>query len=75
MASTEAEEALLTQRLRDLQTREVFQVMEGGLPNVNAYSSLQNIELYDPDTQQNEILTTLEKESINQGKLQIFDKY
>ena len=75
MASTEAEEALLAQRLRDLQTLEVFQVMNGGLPNVNPYSNLQDIDLADTDIKQNNHPTIPDKESINQEKLQMFKKY
>ncbi|MFN6495751.1 MAG: integrase [Nostoc sp. DedQUE01] len=75
MASTEAEEALLAQRLRDLQTLEVFQVINGGLPNVNPYSNLQDIDLADTAIQQNNHPTIQEKESINQEKLKVFKKY
>ncbi|WP_100897479.1 hypothetical protein [Nostoc flagelliforme] len=75
MASTEAEEALLAQRLRDLQTLEVFQVINGGLPNVNPYSNLQDIDLADTDIKQNNHPTIQEKESINQEKLKVFKKY
>jgi hypothetical protein len=49
--------------------------MNGGLPNVNPYSNLQDIDLADTDIKQNNHPTILEKESINQEKLQIFKKY
>jgi transposase InsO family protein len=43
LSCTEAEEALLAQRLRDAQAQEVFRVLEGGLPNLSPYK-LSNLE-------------------------------
>lgn len=75
MASTEAEEALLTQRLKDLQNKEVFQILDGDLPNINPYSNSEDIELSNQDIKQNNDSTIEDKESINQDKLQVFNKY
>jgi putative transposase len=75
LASAEAEEALLEQRLRDLQTREVFQVMDGGLPNINPYKNLQDIESDDKYIQLNDNSAKQDTETVNQEKLQIFNKY
>ncbi len=44
LATTEAEENLLEQRLRDEQGKEVFQVIEGGLPNITPYTQSQFFE-------------------------------
>ncbi len=44
LASTEASEILLEQRLRDEQVKEVFRVIEGGLPNLKPYSQPQTVE-------------------------------
>ncbi|BBD70915.1 integrase, catalytic region [Nostoc commune NIES-4072] len=54
---------------------EVFQVINGGLPNVNPYSNLQDIDLADTAIKQNNHPTIQEKESINQEKLKVFKKY
>ena len=75
MASTEAEEALLTQRLKDSQNKEVFQILDGDLPNISPYSNSEDIELSNQDIKQNNDSTIEHKESINQDKLQFFNKY
>lgn len=75
MASTEAEEPLLAQRLRDSQTLEVLQVMNGGLPNINPYTQSQDVELPNTDIKQDENSIAQANEPINPDKLQIFNKY
>ena len=72
MASTEAEEPLLAQRLKDSQTLEVFQVMNGGLPNINPYG--ESIDT-NTETKQDNNPMTQTNELINPDKLQIFNKY
>jgi len=75
MASTEAEEALLTQRLKDSQNKEIFQILDGDLPNISPYSNSEDIELSNHNIKQNNNSTIEEKESINEDKLQVFNKY
>jgi len=48
--SLESQEVLLEQRLKDAQQREVFQVIEGGTPNVNPYSLTDNPTSTSPDS-------------------------
>lgn len=43
LSSTEAEEVLLSQRLRDSQLEEVFAVINGGSPNRSPYSQLEEL--------------------------------
>lgn len=56
LASTEAQEVLLEQRLRDGQQQEVFQVIEGGMPNLMPYSpthEISNLQTQTNPTQSN----------------------
>lgn len=75
MASTEAEEALLAQRLKDSQTLEVMSVINGGLPNINPYSESIDSKLSDVESKQDDNPITQANELINPDKLQIFNKY
>lgn len=75
LASTEACEVLLEQRLRDAQAQEVFQVIDGGLPNLNPYSQSQ-VTNTDDDKDERHSPTQLERnEPIESNKLKLFKSY
>lgn len=74
IASAEAEEALLKQKLRDEQTQEVFQVIEGGLPNMNPYSKLHeplNVEQVNQELS----IESLFSEPIDPSKRTLYKSY
>ncbi len=75
LASIESEEALLEQRLRDDQLKEVFRVIDGGLPNLQPYSQSSEVVI---DVVSLEVLNPTEevsRESINLNKLKLFKSY
>jgi hypothetical protein len=68
LASVEAEEVLLQQRLQDEQLQEVFRVIDGGLPK---FTANDNSEVIAPNTSP----ITHESEEIKPGQLRIFKSY
>jgi hypothetical protein len=75
LASTDAEEVLLTQRLRDAQAQEVFRVIEGGLPNLNPYSQLPVTDKGDDSDEWQSPTRSESNKPLNPSKLQLFKSY
>jgi hypothetical protein len=75
LASTDAEEVLLTQRLRDAQAQEVFRVIEGGLPNLNPYSQLPVTDKGDDSDEWQSPTRSESNKPFNPSKLQLFKSY
>lgn len=74
LASTEAIEGLLEQRLRDEQVQEVFQVIDGGMPNCAPYST-QETDKGDDQEDRESLAQSEFNEPINPNKLKIFKSY
>lgn len=77
LATAEAEEVLLEQRLRDIQVTEVFQVIEGRLPSsfFESQSNLKEPTRDSTNDDQSPSLQSEEKLGINPNQLQLFDSY
>lgn len=76
IASAEAEEALLAQRLKDKQALEVRTFIEGNLPKFNLDDESLSADQSEVDFLQQDNSTKFDSsESINQSKLELFNKY
>lgn len=75
LASTEAQEVLLEQRLRDEQAQEVFRVIDGGMPNRNLYSRSQETDKGDDQDDQETLAQSESNQPINPNKLKLFKSY
>ena len=75
LASTEAEELLLEQRLRDEQIQEVFRVIDGGLPNRTSYGKSQEIDSDDNHSERDSQPQSELNEPINPKQLKLFKSY
>lgn len=90
LGSVESEEVLLEQRLRDDQLKEVFRVIDGGLPNLEPYRVEAPIETNSSEITQisdnsrkastkteleSDAITEEESTPINPSKLKIFKSY
>jgi DNA mismatch repair ATPase MutS len=77
LATAEAEEVLLEQRLRDAQVTEVFQVIERKLPSsfIESQSNLKEPTRDSTNDDQFLSLQSKEKLCINPNHLQLFDSY
>jgi transposase InsO family protein len=75
LSSSEAEEVLLEQRLRDAQVREVFKVIEGGLPNRTPYGQSQEIDKVDHQSDRDSSTQSESSEPINPNKRKLFKSY
>ncbi|MGF1988909.1 MAG: integrase catalytic domain-containing protein [Nostoc sp. ZfuVER08] len=75
IASAEVEEKLLKQRLRDEQNKEVFRVIEGGLPNLYPYNKSQDA-YEDIGYESSELpLESVFSQPIDPSKLTLFKSY
>ncbi|MDZ7961476.1 MAG: DDE-type integrase/transposase/recombinase [Aulosira sp. DedQUE10] len=75
ISTAEAEEVLLEQRLRDAQGKEVFRLIEGGLPNRSPYGQVQEIANDNSQDSRDSKPQSLDNTSSNVSKLQIYSEY
>jgi len=75
LSSTEAEEVLLSQRLRDAQGQEVFRVIAGDLPNPIPYSQAEETIDHEFNSHQESSPQPECNTPIEPSKLQLFRKY
>ncbi|WP_242056095.1 Mu transposase C-terminal domain-containing protein [Nostoc flagelliforme] len=75
LSTVEAEEVLLEQRLRDSQVKNVFRVIEGGLPNRIPFDQSEEKESSDIKESKNWEPPSPENISVNVNKLEIYSEY